>query len=383
MRIALFSEAFSPQVNGVVRTQAELIRFLRGRGHQVLQAVPYYRANSRQEQVVEFKAIPFPLYPEMPIILPHWKFHRQEFAKIEAFKPDLVHLMSPGVLAFFGQKWARSHGCPVVASYETDVIRYIHYYGFARFEPQLWRYLRWLFNNCHHTYVPSQVTKDQLIKGGVRDVRVFERGVDSVLFHPGKRSEELRAALGVGPGAALVFYAGRISKEKNLEALLGAFVRLLAKHPNARLVLAGEGPHRRALMRSFRNAGVTFTSWKKGEELAALFASADLFALPSTTETLSLVSLESMASGAPVLAMNAGGVRDIVQNERTGLLANSAEDFERSLHRLVEDVPLRTRLGLNARAYAEEKTWQHACEELERNYFEALTEKRGSVHQPF
>ena len=202
MRIAVFSEAYAPQVNGVVRTQTELVRYLRGRGHEVLEAVPYYKSNPRQEQVVEFRAVPFPLYPEMPIILPHWRFHRREFARVEAFKPDLVHLMSPGVLAYFGQLWARRHGCPVVASYETDIIRYMHYYGFGRFEPQLWRYLRWLFNHCHHTYAPSQVTRDQLIKAGIRDVRVFQRGVDSARFHPGKRSEAVRESLGVPAGAA-------------------------------------------------------------------------------------------------------------------------------------------------------------------------------------
>ena len=177
MRIALFSEAYAPQVNGVVRTQVELVRYLRERGHQVLQAVPFSSVNRREEGVVEFRAVPFPLYPEMPIILPHWKFHRRQFEQVEAFKPDLIHLLSPGVLAYFGQLWARRHGCPVVASYETDVIRYLHYYGFGRCEPLLWRYLRWLFNNCHHTYVPSQVTKQQLIEAGIHDVRVFERGV--------------------------------------------------------------------------------------------------------------------------------------------------------------------------------------------------------------
>jgi glycosyltransferase involved in cell wall biosynthesis len=259
----------------------------------------------------------------MPIILPHWKFQRREFARVKAFKPDLVYLMSPGVLAYFGQLWARRNGCPVVASYETDIIRYMHYYGFGRFEPQLWRYLRWLYNNCHHTYAPSQVTKNQLINAGILDVRVFGRGVDNVLFHPGKRSEAVRESLGVEPGGALVLYAGRLSKEKNLDVLLRAFIRLEAKHPKARLVMTGDGPHRRALARSFRSPGITVTSWKKGEELAALFASADVFALPSTTERLSLVSLESMASGVPVLAMNAGGVRDVVEHERTGLLANS------------------------------------------------------------
>ena len=331
MRIALFSEAYAPQVNGVVRTQVELVRYLRSRGHQVLLGVPHHKANPPQEEVVEFKAVPFPLYPEMPIILPHWRFHRREFERVEAFKPDLVHLMSPGVLAYFGQLWARRHGCPVVASYETDIIRYMHYYGFGMFEPLLWRYLRWLFNNCHHTYVPSRVTKDQLIKGGIRDVRVFERGVDCVQFHPRKRSETVRKSVGVEPGGALVLYAGRLSKEKNLDVLLRAFVRLTGKHPHARLVITGDGPHRRALARAFRSPGITFTDWKRGEELAALFASADVFALPSTTETLSLVSLESMASAVPVVAMNAGGVRDIVEHEKTGLLANSAQEFERGL----------------------------------------------------
>jgi len=372
MRIVIFSEAYQPQVNGVVRTQVELVRYLRSRGHHVLQAVPYYRVNPRQEDVVEFRAVPFPLYPEMPIILPHWVFHRREFQRVEAFKPDLVHLMSPGVLAYFGQLWARRHGCPVVASYETDIIRYMHYYGFGRFEPQLWRYLRWLFNNCHHTYTPSQVTKDQLMNGGIRDVRVFERGVDNVLFHPGKRSEAVRKAMGVKAGGVLVLYAGRVSKEKELDVLLGAFTRLAGDHSQAHLVVTGEGPHRRALIKLYRRPSITFTGWKQGEELATLFASSDVFALPSTTETLSLVSLESMASGIPVLAMNTGGVRDIVEHEKTGLLANSAQEFEAGLRRLVEDSALRTTLGSNGCKFAEGRTWSHAFEGLERNYLEAL-----------
>jgi len=379
MRIALFSEAYAPQVNGVVRTQIELVRYLRSRGHQVLLGVPLHKANPPQEQVVAFKAVPFPLYPEMPIILPHWRFHRREFAEVEAFKPDLVHLMSPGVLAYFGQLWARRHGCHVVASYETDITRYLHYYGFGLFEPQLWRYLRWLYNHCQQTYVPSGVTKGQLIRGGIRDVRVFERGVDCVQFHPGKRSKAVRESFGVEPGGALVLYAGRLSKEKSLEVLLKAFMRLAGEHPKTRLVIAGDGPHRRALVRSFESPGITFTSWKQGEELAALFASADVFALPSSTETLSLVSLESMASGVPVLAMNAGGVRDIVGHDSTGLLANSAEDFEACLARLLKDVDLRARLGLKGRSYAESKTWAHACGGLEQNYLEALTQKLESV----
>jgi glycosyltransferase involved in cell wall biosynthesis len=218
-----------------------------------------------------------------------------------------------------------------------------------------------------------------LINAGIRDVRVFERGVDNVLFHPGKRSEAVRKSFGVEPGGTLVLYAGRLSKEKNLDVLLRAFTRLAGEHPKMRLVVTGDGPRRRALVRSFTSPGITFTSWKGGEELATLFASADVFALPSSTETLSLVSLESMASGIPVLAMNAGGVRDIVEHERTGLLANSVLEFECGLRRLVKDIPLRARLGLNGRRYAEDKTWSRAFESLERDYFESLTGRPESL----
>src|SRR5438874_778603 len=114
----------------------------------------------------------------MPIILPHWRFRQREFAHLETCKPDLVHVWLPGVMAFFGQKWARRHRCPVFASYETDVICYLYYYGFVRFAPQLWGYMKWLHNNCGRTYVPSHDTKRFLEANGIQRVQVFERAVD-------------------------------------------------------------------------------------------------------------------------------------------------------------------------------------------------------------
>ena len=372
MRIALFTEAYAPQVNGVVRTQTELVHYLRSRGHEVLLAVPRNQANPPEKQVVAFRCVPFPLYPEMPVILPHWNFHHRQLAEVAAFKPDLVHVMSPGVLGYFGQCWARRNKVRVVASYETDVIRYIQYYGFGFSEPLLLYYLRWLYNNCQRTYVPSQITRDQLNKAGINNVGVFERGVDCERFQPRNRSDAVRESFGVKPGGALVLYAGRLSKEKSLEVLLRAFKRMLGEYSNARLVIAGDGPHRRALMRAFKSPSITFTNWKHGEELAALIASADVLALPSSTETLSLISLESMASGVPVLAMNAGGVREIVAHDRTGLLANSAGDFEKSLQRLLGDADLRARLGTAGRSYAESKSWSRACAALEQDYLEVL-----------
>jgi phosphatidylinositol alpha 1,6-mannosyltransferase len=380
MRIVFFTEAHEPQVNGVVTTLGKLVDHLSCRGHQVLLGVPRFDGSRLRTGVVEFRALPFPLYPEMPIILPHWRFHETEFAQIEAFKPDLVHLMSPAVMAYFGQIWARRNGCPVVASYETDLISYMHYYHLSMFTAPVWRYFRWLFNNCQRTYVPSPDTKRLLESNGICRVDVFDRGVDSARFHPEKRSEPVRKSFGVEPDGILILYVGRVAREKNLQLLLRWFVRSSPQHPNVRLVITGDGPLRQQLMREFSHRGVIFTGWKMGEELATLFASADIFALPSSTETLSLVSLEAMASGVPVLAMNAGGVRDVVRHERTGLLANAAQEFDVFLGRLIQDASLRSQLGLSGRCYAENKPWTHAFENLECSYQRVLSE--GDVVRP-
>lgn len=379
MRIAFFTETFAPQVNGVVTTLGKLTDYLSSRGHQVLWAVPRNRKNPKWDNVVEFRSIPLPVYPEMPIILPHWGFHRKGLAQIEAFKPDLVHLLTPGVLAYFGQKWARQHGYPVVASYETDIIRYMHYYGFGAFESRVWGYLTWLFNNCQQTYVPSHDTKRFLESKGICHVEVFDRGVDTTRFHPSKRTEAIRRQLGVEPGGVLILYVGRLSKEKKLGLLLRCVKKLTCDYPTTQLVVTGEGPWQRTLKRRFAHPRITFTGVKRGEDLAAVFASADIFALPSSTETLSLVALEAMASGVPVLAMNAGGVRDIVEHQRTGLLANTAEEFEAFLRRFIEDASLRSTLGQTGRRYAEGKSWTHALQDLECSYQEVIARKCVAV----
>jgi len=372
VRIVFFSEAYDPQVNGVVGTQKKLTRYLRSRGHQVLLVVPRYTCNPPHADTVELRALPFPLYPEMRVILPHWRFHRREFARVEAFKPDLVHLLTPGVLAYFGQRWATANGCPVVGSYETDIIRYLNYYGFGKFKSHAWRYFHWLFNNCKCTYAPSQDTKQFLEANGIPRVHVFERGVDCEQFHPSKRCEATRKSFGVEPDGVLILYVGRLSKEKSLELLLRCFVQCSGKYPQTRLVVTGDGPVRRTLVRKFSHPGITFTGWRMGEELATILASADIFAFPSTTETLGLASLESMASGVPVLGMNAGGMRDSVEHRRTGLLANSIEEFDAFLRLLIEDSSLRTELGLNGRRYAEGKSWARAFENLENSYHKVL-----------
>ena len=375
MRIAFFTETYAPQVNGVVTTLGKLTEYLASRGHEVLFAVPGNFHNPLRDDIVGFRSVPLPVYPEMPIILPHWGFHRKGLLRVEAFRPDLVHLLTPGVLAYFGQKWSRQHGYPVVASYETDIIRYMHYYHFGTFEARVWHYFLWLYNNCQLTYVPSRETKSFLEARGIQKVEVFERGVDTERFHPSKRTEETRKHLGATPEDVLILYVGRLSKEKNLPLLLRSFAALAHDHPRTRLVVTGEGPWQRSLRRRYCHPRITFTGVRTGEDLASVYASADIFALPSTTETLSLVLLEAMASGVPVLAMNAGGVRDTVEHMRTGLLAETPEEFDSHLRRMIEDAALRSQLGEAGRLCAAGKSWTHAFQNLERSYQEVLAGK--------
>ncbi len=372
MRIVFFTETCEPQVNGIVVTLNRVTEYFASHGHEILLVAPRYPGTRSSSHCLRMKCVPFPLYPEMPVILPHWSFHRVEFESIGAFQPDLVHVWTSGVMSFFGQKWARRHGCPVVASYETDIIRYLHMYGFGAFESQAWSYFKWLLNNCRRVYVPSNDTKRFLDDAGIRNVEVFERGVDILHFNPEKRSANLRRTFGAGEQDVLILYVGRLSNEKELPILVNSFLQLPGAYPTTRLVITGEGPAQRSLSREFSRSTITFTGVRRGEELASLFASADIFALPSSTETLSIASLEAMASGVPVLGMNAGGVRDIVKHLETGLLANSVEEFGAYLRQLTADVSLRNTLGRNARLQAERKTWGKPLAALERSYLDLI-----------
>jgi glycosyltransferase involved in cell wall biosynthesis len=171
----------------------------------------------------------------------------------------------------------------------------------------------------------------------------------------------------------LVLYAGRLSQEKNLPLLLRSFIDIVREHPATHLVVSGDGPLRRHLREKFAHPKIVFMGIQPRNELAALYASADIFALASKTETLSLVSLEAMSSGLPVLGMSAGGIRDIVTHRETGLLANSDQEFAGFLRLLVADASLRVTLGKNARLYAEGKTWDENLKTLERSYFELVS----------
>jgi len=196
---------------------------------------------------------------------------------------------------------------------------------------------------------------------GFHSVKVWGRGVDSSLFSPAKRSASLRLELGAGPDDVVLLTVARLAPEKNLHTLLAAFRLLRDRCGSARLWVVGDGPARRSL-EDQAGEGVVFTGFRHGEDLAAAYASADLFVFASLTETFGNVLQEAMASALPVVAFRAPGPAETVQHGQTGLLVDGqqADALAGAAERLVQDVALRRRLGDQARDGMLGRSWA-AC----------------------
>jgi glycosyltransferase involved in cell wall biosynthesis len=362
MRVALVTENFLPKLDGVTRTLAMLLEHLQLRGHRAIvlgpQGAPEVYAGAR---VYGAPGVPLPMYPELRALFPTPDLEEG----LVNFQPDVVHVAEPMLLGAAAIHWAQKLGAPLVSSYHTDLAAYCAYYQLGALAGPLWAYRRFLHNQCLHTLCPSPTTASQVAGRGIQRVGVWPRGVDADLFTPERRSTAWRARItGGADDAPIVLYVGRLSAEKNIGALVAAF-RALAE-TGAHLVLVGDGPARGELEQALGRQRVTFTGYLSGEALATAYASADVFAFPSLTETFGQVVQEAMASGLPVVGFDAGGVHDLVARERTGLLAlaGDAGAFAAALAALVASPERRTRLGAQGRAFAVEHTWARVMDGL-------------------
>src|SRR5262249_46016992 len=264
--------------------------------------------------------------------------------------------------------WGQRLGVPVISSYHTNLAAYCHYFRLGALAPTMWAYRRFLHNQCVTTLCPSPSTARELRRQGFTRVGLWPRGVDATLFSPERRSQSWRAEIAGDPSQPIVLYAGRLSHEKNLNTLAQAWRGRTRK--DAHLVLVGDGPARADLERSLAGQSVTFTGYLRGEDLARAYASADLFAFPSLTETFGQVAQEAMASGLPVLGFDADGVRDLVRPAETGLLAPRGDGaaFTRLLNQLLASPQKRAQLGAQARTLAASRSWESIMDGLLANY---------------
>ena len=370
MRIALFTETFLPKVDGIVTRLKHTVDHLQRMGDQVLVISPDGGlAEYRGAKIHGVSGFPLPLYPELKLALPRPSIGEA----LEAFQPDLVHVVNPAVLGLAGIYYSKAMNVPLVGSYHTHLPKYLEHYGMGMLEGVMWELIKAMHNQARINLVTSTAMQAELSDHGVERIQVWQRGVDNELFRPELASQGMRNRLSEGhPEAPLLLYIGRLSAEKEIDRIKP----VLEAIPDARLALVGDGPYREELEAHFADTPTHFVGYLAGEELASAYASADAFVFPSRTETLGLVLLEAMAAGCPVVAANSGGIPDIVTDGVNGYLFDPQDNTGAitATQRLLGATGERETLRRNAVAEAEKWGWAAATRQLQQFYSAVLLE---------
>lgn len=374
----MFTEVFLPKIDGVVTRVTRTMEQLAEMGHEVQLFAPgdppaeYAGFAVNRVRGISFK----PVYPEIKVGMPTPSIARE----IQEFQPDVIHAVNPVWLAAFGVLSAKRRGIPLVASFHTNVPEYTESLriGWLRQPAAAW--IRTMHNQAAVNLCTSGPMVDKATAQGIRNVELWPKAVDTDGYSPERRSRKMRARLSDGhPEAPLVIYVGRLSAEKSLDRLAPIMRKVRERVPNARLAMVGSGPQADDLKKLMDPAFTTFTGYLSGADLQSAFASGDVFAFPSVTETLGLVALESFASGVPVVGARAGGIPFVIDEAKTGYLVEP-EDYDAWAERialLLDDDALRTEMGHTARSEALHHDWRAATESLVGYYQRAIDEHRS------
>jgi glycosyltransferase involved in cell wall biosynthesis len=371
LRLAVVTETYPPEVNGVALTLSRFIAGLRERNHEIQLIRPRQADTELAAQGGGFDEVltmgmPIPNYPKLRLGLPaKWALIKQWKLR----RPDLVHIVTEGPLGWSALHAALKLKIPVCSDFRTNFHVYSMHYGIGWLKKPIVSYLRKFHNRTLLTMVPTEHMRTELAACGFRNLRVVARGVDTVQFNPARRSETLRRQWGATPDSLVVLHVGRLAPEKNLAALTAAFIAIRERQPNARLVLVGDGPDANTLRSQLPDA--IFAGTRHGEDLATHYASGDLFLFPSLTETFGNVTLEAMASGLPVVAFDYAAAAQHIQHGTSGLLSTygRSRDFTAMACELSsrhDKTPEIFRaMGGNARSTAEFLDWKCVIQEQE------------------
>jgi glycosyltransferase involved in cell wall biosynthesis len=376
MRVAIVSEVFYPAIDGVVTRLTRTIEQLGAAGDDVIVVAP---AGGPSEYagapVVGVRALPMPLYPDGPsyppkrVALPN----RQMARILRDFRPDVIHAVNPVLLAAGAVAVARRRRVPLVASYHAHLLSYAPLYKLGWIQPAGWRYLRALHNSAQVNLATSNSTLAQLRERGFDRLHLWPYGIDTERFDPGKRSERWRERLSGGrPERQILLYVGRLAREKTVERLLEA----VSASDRVALAIVGDGPERGELEERFAGTPTTFLGFQSGEDLAAAYASADIFVMPSQTETLGLVMLEAHASGLPVIAADSPASRELVNDTVDGLRFDPAVPGALAgiISGLIDDPQKLVWMSRQARRATAGADWRGATAALRGHYMQASQE---------
>ncbi len=385
LRVAVVTETYPPEVNGVAATVSRVVEGLRTRGHLLQVLRPHQGEGDGAPDAagltqLRLRGLPIPRYPGLRLGLPAQRRLRALWARQP---PDVVHVVTEGPLGWSATRAALSLGLPLVSDFRTNFHAYSAHYGMAWLGLPILAYLRRLHNRCACTMVPTEAVRSELQAQGFERLRVVSRGVDRQRFDPARRSAALRSHWGADADTPVALYVGRLAPEKNLGLVLEAFQAMKAVDPRWRLVLVGDGPERGSLQQRCPDA--VFAGVRHAEDLAAHYASADLFLFPSQTETFGNVVPEALASGLPIVAYEQAAAAQLLQPACEGQLVSPGDRtaFVAAVRAMAQDTPRRIRLSQCARVRTALMGWPVVVEAVEAEYQAAITAMTlGSVPGP-
>jgi glycosyltransferase involved in cell wall biosynthesis len=318
LEVALVTETYPPEINGVALTLVQLVAGLRRRGNCVRLVRPRQSRNDTATIEPGFEelltpGLPIPGYQGLHFGLPARRTLRQQWS---LRRPSIVHVATEGPLGASAIAAARDLSLPVSSGFHTNFESYSRHYKLGWLRGGVARHLRRLHNRTDLTLVPTHELARTLLADGYHNIGVLARGVDTRLFSPHRRSDALRAFWGAGPETLVVAYVGRLAPEKNLRLVTAAYAAIAAQRTDTRLVFVGDGPSMGQL--SARHPQHVFAGMRHGEDLATHYASADLFLFPSLTETFGNVVPEALASGLAVVAFDCAAAADLIENGSNG-----------------------------------------------------------------
>jgi phosphatidylinositol alpha 1,6-mannosyltransferase len=387
IRLALFSDTYTPQLNGVTRTLERLVAAVRERGG----AVRVYTTtdpgtpdgSGLTRDTWRRPSVPFWAYPHLRIAAP---VLGDAYRDLRAWRPTIVHAATPFGMGLAGRACARALRVPLVSSYHTSFNEYAKFYRLGALSGPGWTFIRWFHNSGVRTFVPTHAVRNELAQLRFERLAVWGRGVDGARFSPRFRSRAVRAALGAGDDTIVVAYVGRLAAEKGLDVALGAIRQLSSPRtrdaagspprspPRILFAFAGDGPYADHCQQAVAgNAAVRFVGPLEGQALSEFYASADLFMFPSATDTFGNVLLEAMASGLPVIGAASGPTCELLApGGGVTFPPGDAHALAAAIERLGADAPRREAIAGDGARYAATCSWSGIFDGLIREYCDVI-----------
>jgi glycosyltransferase involved in cell wall biosynthesis len=374
LRIAVVTETWPPEVNGVAMTLAKLVQGLSHRNHDVQLIRPRQTktdspmSDSSLEEVL-MRGMPIPRYPELKLGLPSKKTLVKTWT---LRRPDVVHIATEGPLGWSALQAAKVLKLPVTSDFRTNFQSYSKHYGVGWLRKPIVAYLRKFHNATACTMVPTRELMRTLSQNGFANLMVVSRGVDTKLFNISKRDTSLRSSWGATDDTKVLISVGRMAPEKNLDQVLKAYEALQVTGQAFKLVMVGDGPLKEQFQKRYPE--IIFPGMLSQSNLAAYYASSDLFIFPSQTETFGNVTLEALASGIPVLAFDCAAARDWVQTGVNGWLVaeNNPEGFAAQAVAIFNSKDLLDQITQSTRQQVVHLDWDQIAEQVESVFWDAI-----------